>query len=169
VKRSISFFVPGLPAPGGSKRAFIPKGWTRAVVTDAGGKKTRDWRAAVALAAYAEMQRQEKTELFDGALHLSITFEMPRPKGHYNSKGALKPKAPVFVTSRPDSSKLVRSTEDALTGVCWHDDAQVAVQAISRVYGEQSGAHIKVETLEHLVAELVKIVTTAQENFAFTL
>jgi Holliday junction resolvase RusA-like endonuclease len=142
--KTITFWVPGIPAPGGSKSAFVPRGWTRAIVTDAGGKKTKDWRSAVALAAHEAMQKEGFTELFQGPLCEVVTFAFPRPKGHFNSKGELKPNAPRWKISRPDSGKVLRSTEDAMTGVIYHDDAQIVTTHICRYYGDKPGAGITI-------------------------
>jgi Holliday junction resolvase RusA-like endonuclease len=167
MNRSLSFFVPGLPAPGGSKRAFIPKGWTRPVLTDMGGKKNKDWRASVALAAYHAMNdasTRTGQPLFDGALIFTATFVMPRLKGHFNSRGQLKANAPVWVITRPDTLKLARSTEDALTGVVWRDDSQIAIEHLERIYGEKTGAEIKIETLSEVSPQPAKIICAAQDS-----
>jgi Holliday junction resolvase RusA-like endonuclease len=146
--RSLSFWVPGIPAPGGSKKAFIPKGWSRAIITD-DSKRNKEWRSVVALAGYEAMRASPDGQiLFEGPLSLSITFIMPRIKAHFDSKGNLRRHAPTYVITRPDAGKLKRSTEDALTGVVWHDDAQVSVIMILRIYGGKTGAQIKVEALE---------------------
>ena len=182
MKRSLSFFVPGIPAPGGSKRSFIPckkgenpwqavKRGARPILTDMGGQANKNWRASVALAghhAMNDMVTRTGQPLFDGPLSFTVTFVMPRLKGHYNSRGELKPNAPVFVTTRPDVLKLGRSTEDALTGVVWRDDSIVAVEHLYRIYGDETGAHIKIESLNDVVAEYVKI-QSAQQDLAFIL
>ena len=48
---------------------------------------------------------------------------------------------------KPDVLKLARSTEDALTGLIWMDDAQVWEMQILKRYSEGLGADITVETL----------------------
>jgi Holliday junction resolvase RusA-like endonuclease len=152
--RKISFFVPGTPRPGGSKRVFIPhrKGETpgeaisrgqRPIVADMGGEHNRNWRNAVQAAAANKMR--EVGELFDGPLFVTVRFCMPRPKHHYNSKGVLKLNAPHYHTGKPDATKLMRSTEDALKGVVWRDDAQICMQVITKNYEERPGAYIDIE------------------------
>ncbi len=47
----VAITVQGEPAPGGSKNAFLHRATGRIVVTDAGGKRNKDWRKAVAAAA----------------------------------------------------------------------------------------------------------------------
>ena len=139
----ISFFVPGLPRPGGSKRAFVPKGWTRAIVTDA-NPKAKDWKASVAHAA----REAYKRPLLTTPLIVKVIFQMPRPKSHYGTgknAGVLKDDAPYYHASKPDTLKLMRSTEDALTGILWRDDSANVVLHLSKVYNNQPGAAISVE------------------------
>jgi Holliday junction resolvase RusA-like endonuclease len=50
----------------------------------------------------------------------------------------------------PDTTKLVRSTEDALKGICWRDDSQVVYQVASKEYAARGGipgADIKIERM----------------------
>jgi len=141
----IFFFVPGLPAPGGSKRGFYNAKLNRTLLVEANPEKNRNWRAAVALAASEAMAGHE---LFSGPLLVTMTFRMPRPKTHFNGKGCLKKSAPRWHTSKPDVTKLIRSTEDAMTGVIWKDDAQVAWSDAYKLYADtQAGAEIRVSQL----------------------
>lgn len=137
----ISFHVFGIPAPGGSKKFVgIGKHTGRAIIIDAGGKKTKDWRNAVAWAA----KEVSPTELLRCPLEVTMQFTMPRPKSHYHTSkaklGQLREDAPTWHTSKPDALKLARSTEDACTGILWADDAQTVILTASKVYGEKPGA-----------------------------
>lgn len=142
----INFVAFGLPSPGGSKSAFRNPRTGRIVVVDAGGKKTRTWRNTVAHAARAAMQGGE---LMQPPLCLVIEFRMPRPKSHYKASGEIKQDAPWFPIVRPDLTKLLRSTEDAMTGIVYHDDAQIVEQNIHRTYSddEGTGARITIFTM----------------------
>lgn len=64
-----------------------------------------------------------------------------RIKGHYGTgknAGVLKSRfVDAMPEVRPDCTKLVRSTEDALEGVIWRSDAQVCVQENAKVYVER--------------------------------
>ena len=63
----------------------------------------------------------------------------------------MKGSAPFYHTTKPDALKLARSTEDALTGIVWADDAQTAVLEISKRYadaGEPCGCQIVIQTLD---------------------
>lgn len=142
----LNFVAFGLPSPGGSKNAFRNPHTGRIVVVDAGGKKTRTWRTVVAHAARTAMSG---SELMKPPLALVIEFRMPRPKHHYKSNGEIKQDAPWFPIVRPDLTKLLRSTEDAMTGIVWHDDSQIVEQNIHRTYSsvEDTGARISVYTI----------------------
>lgn len=128
------FFVPGIPAPGGSKR-HIGRG---RIIEDC--KRTPAWRQAVAFAAM-----EARCQPLEGPLTLTVYFAMPRPRGHFNKAGKLKPSAPMYPTVRPDCTKLLRSTEDALLGICWNDDAQIVTQTVRKIYATgPAGAQIEV-------------------------
>lgn len=139
----LTFWVPGIPRPGGSKTAFVNKHTGRANVVDA-GKGNKEWKSLVAHAA----REAHRTAPFDGPLLLRIVFNMPRPKSHRRKDGTTKPFAPYWHVSKPDATKLTRSTEDALTGLLWHDDTQVVCQEIWKHYTtEQVGAQITIEDM----------------------
>lgn len=133
----IDFFVPGIPAPGGSKRHV---GNGRIVEAC---KRTAGWRSVVAGIA---MQAYTGKPL-DGMLVLQIEFSMPRPRGHYRKNGNLKETAPSRPITRPDLTKLVRSTEDALKGILWHDDSQIVTQCVTKLYAERPGARVFVSRM----------------------
>ena len=76
---------------------------------------------------------------------------MPYLKTHYGTwknEDKLKPSAPNWHKSKPDLNKILRSTEDALTGVLWIDDSQIAKIEILKMYGKQPGALIEVDYLD---------------------
>lgn len=142
----LNIIVPGIPAPGGSKRALWRPGTKHANIVDAGGERTKNWRAVVALAARSAYRETPDT----GPLSLRLMFFMPRPKSHYRSNGELKPNAPYLHVKKPDTTKLIRSTEDALTGIVWQDDSQIAHQQADKVYGESPGCRVVVTLLEDI-------------------
>lgn len=138
-----TFFVPGEAAPGGSKRHI---GGGRMI--DA-CKRNAPWRAVVALAA----RQHYHGEPVRVPLRLTIAFTISRPKGHYRTgkhAGQLRPDAPAYPCKKPDTTKLVRALEDALTGIVWHDDVYVVRQVASKDWtpdGEGPGARVTVEVM----------------------
>ena len=141
-----TFRVFGQPRPGGSKRAFRHAQTGKIMVVEA--SKNKDWRAEVKAAAM---------EAYDGPcvsgpLKVHFTFFLLRPKMHYGSGKNSDQRKPPFAwlpgpVKAPDTTKLIRSTEDALTGVVWVDDAQIIVQKGLKLYidrWERPGAMIEV-------------------------
>jgi crossover junction endodeoxyribonuclease RusA len=134
------FVVEGLsPAPQGSKRHV---GGGRMIESSA---KVKPWREAVRQSALAT-----GAPMTDRAVFVHLAFRFTRPKGHHNSKGQLKPSAPITHITRPDIDKLCRSTLDGLTGVLFKDDSQVAFLVASKEYalpGELEGCQIEIKTI----------------------
>ena len=114
--RELNFFVPGTPAPQGSKsfKGFAGNG--RAIMIES-SKAVGPWRERVALAAHNAM-RETGWAPFDGALSVRLAFVLPRPKS--------APKTiHVPAIKRPDGDKLLRAVLDAMTGIVYRDDAQI--------------------------------------------
>ena len=129
-----SFFVPGVPAPQGSKNAY--RRGNRCVLVES-SKKVKPWRQAVARAA-----KENIPQPLEGEIHLRVVFVMPRTKAMGD-----KPAPPML--QRPDLDKLLRSTCDGLTGAAYVDDSQVTrISSEKRRAepGEQTGAHITLST-----------------------
>ncbi len=161
----IDFFIPGLPRPGGSKTAkavfrkdgsmvTVPngRGGVRPLITvrdDAKGNA--DWKALVAHFAQQAVRARPEFPVPPGQpLLLQVVFTMPRRKGDYRSSGEVKSTAPIYHTVKPDGTKLMRSTEDALTGILWADDAQVSAPLPLKVYGTKPGARVIVTSLKSI-------------------
>jgi crossover junction endodeoxyribonuclease RusA len=145
----IKFFVPGIPAPQGSKRAFVRNG--RAIMTE-DNKKTMPWRDSVAAVAMQNFSG----EPLRYSLAVNVTFYFQRPSKHFNSKGLLKPRQMFYKMSKPDLDKLLRSVGDALTGIVWRDDSQIVVWEAQKRYcntnvkfTETPGMWIQIRSAEH--------------------
>jgi crossover junction endodeoxyribonuclease RusA len=131
---AFSFYVPGKPAPQGSKRHV-----GRGILVES-SKELGPWRERVALAAHNAMLGQP---LLSGAITLTLDFVMPRPKS------APKRSTPPAV-KRPDVDKLARAILDAITDVIIADDSQVVdLRATKRLaeLGETPGVAITAEQL----------------------
>lgn len=136
----IKFWVPGVPAPGGSKKAFLNSKTGEIVVRDDCDRNSW-WRTEVAIEATKVMVGRKPLA---GCLECFYTFYMPRPASHFRGgKNAdqLKTEAPPYPITKPDVTKLIRSTEDAMTGIVWRDDAQVAFQQARKCYCHPGGPH----------------------------
>lgn len=143
----IAFTVHGIPAPAGSKRGFVRA--EHVIITD-DSRRSRPWKAQIADAA---AQAMLAAPLLIGPLVLEATFYMPRPKGHYRTgrnADLLRAGAPLYPTVKPDTTKLLRALEDALTGIVWRDDAQVVNQWVRKMYGEPARVEVRIAQLDDL-------------------
>lgn len=118
---AITFIIEGMaPAPQGSKTMIRPGVMVESC------KNVKPWRYLVQQAAVATGH-----PTITAGVSISVVFLFARPKGHYRSgKNAhlLRDAAPRWHTVKPDGSKLLRSTEDALVDagllrddslICW--------------------------------------------------
>lgn len=130
---TVEWFVPGSPAPQGSKRHV-----GRGILVES-SKAVGPWRERIALAAHNAMMGRA---LFDGAVAVELNFVMPRPKS------APKTRTPKAI-KRPDLDKLARACLDAITGVVVGDDSLVtrlcAYKRLAEI-GETAGVSIRVES-----------------------
>jgi Holliday junction resolvase RusA-like endonuclease len=165
-QQPITIYVIGTPQPGGSKKAFALRRRDGSLVTRANGspiinvtddaKHNREWKRAVAETASEQYQGPPLL----GPLCATVRFVMPRLKGHFGTgrnEGVLKANAPRFHTVAPDAAKLWRSTCDALTGVLYRDDAQIAREIVEKVYGDRPGALITIAPLVSEPAETAEL------------
>lgn len=137
--RWVRFTVHGVPAPQGSKTK-MPNGAMVEANSKTGREKVKNWRSDVKDAAL----RAFDGELLDGPLLLVAAFRFQKP--------ASRRKAEVWQSTKPDLSKLVRATEDAMKGIIWTDDARVSAVFTTKTYASSPhlpGADIFVCTLSH--------------------
>ena len=144
----ISFYVQGEPAPQGSKRFVgIHKGKGRMIESS---KKVKPWREAVYWAAIEAKSKTAMVMPMDGALAAVMVFVLPKPPSIRRA----------YPDRKPDLSKLVRSTEDALVDAgLIADDARIITCLASKFYVRKPfkllderieldtpGAYIRIET-----------------------
>ena len=142
----IEIRVYGIPRPQGSKRSL---GNGRMIEAS---RPVKTWRNDVMSAAAAAYRGAPIT----GPVRLEIVFLFPRPKSHFGTgrnAEKLKASAPVHCISRAhgDTSKLIRSTEDAISASSGYpvieDDSQVVSLRCEKRYvaeAEGCGAYIRV-------------------------
>lgn len=144
----LSIRVFGPPAVAGSKTVVPTKAGPR--VVDGGSKAARahraTWRSDVVDATRRHLP--DDWTPIDGPVTLTITFHLPRPKSVPTRRrdGSIP-----MPTTRPDATKLLRATEDALTvaGV-WRDDSQVVNLHVAKAYADDHqlpGASIYIEAV----------------------
>jgi len=127
----LKIVVFGAPAPQGSKR-FIGRGGGRGMMIES-SKKVKPWRQDVKASALEALAAGGSKVV--GPVRVRMVFTLPKP-------GSAPKTRKTWPDRRPDLSKLIRSTEDALTeaGV-WEDDARVVYCVARKVFpGEGSDA-----------------------------
>ncbi len=121
-----------------TKRAIINKKTKKPIVVDMAKGKAQQVAMIKLFAQQAATDQGWK--LTDGPIWMSLHFVFTRPKDHFGTgKNAekLKPSAPRWPTSKAigDRTNLLKSVEDALTGIVWKDDSQVVDGPIRVSYG----------------------------------
>lgn len=130
------FFIEGTPQPKGSMRAFVFG--NRAAITH-DNKKTEPWANYVVKLA----RRLAPDVPADFPVSVTLTFNMPRPKNHYNKQGQLKNGMPGMCLVKPDIDKLARTMLDALTRAgFWTDDSRVVGLTCYKRYSELPGVNV---------------------------
>lgn len=141
----IAFRIFGLPVAQGSLRGFVKHG--KPIITST-AKGLGAWRNQIAQAAYEKIVSDNMTKgkdvpiIADGGYEVSCIFFLPRPKS--------LPKRFAHPAKRPDIDKLQRGLLDALTGIIWHDDAQVVKITAAKEYAsekEPPGVAVTVRSL----------------------
>ena len=117
------------------------------------GSSLAEWKDAIRRAAAVEI-RAMGTEAELGPVHVHATLYVARPRGHYGKRG-LRPSAPAYPSRRSvgDVDKLARAVLDALTGVCFVDDAQVVDLVVRKRYADNAGgarAELTVKSMDDL-------------------
>lgn len=143
LKSIIRFSVDGRAQTKGSTKAFIPKGWNRAVITN-DNPKTKIWETIVRLSAKDHVP---VTGPWSGPIELNVVFRLRKPKSHPK-------KRKLFHTKKPDLDKLMRSVTDALTGLFYEDDRQVCAGYRRKEYSDNPGADIEVINIQMLKEEV---------------
>ncbi|WDO09904.1 RusA family crossover junction endodeoxyribonuclease [Streptomyces murinus] len=120
--------VHGTPGPQGSKTR------NRAGALYESSAKVKPWREAVKSAALDALAYDDSWMPLNEPVRIDVTFTLQRPKHHYGTgrnAGLLKSSAPEHPTGKPDTDKLLRSTQDALkdAGVLRDDSVVTAVFA----------------------------------------
>jgi Holliday junction resolvase RusA-like endonuclease len=115
---TLAFRVIGVAQQMGSKRAFVPKGWSQPVITDS-NRNLKSWQVLVSECANHAIQQLPVIEraLMLGGVRLTVAFYLPRPKS--------LPKRTTAHITAPDLDKFVRGLCDALSQVVFRDDAQI--------------------------------------------
>jgi len=126
--RMIQFIVPGIPHPQGRPRFARMGNFVRTYER----KEDTDWKSRVAFFARQAMGNSKPLE---GPVHFFMSIYLPRPKA---LSGKKYPDASIPAPRRPDCSNFLKGAEDALNGICWHDDGQITNLEVTKAYHAKS-------------------------------
>ncbi len=136
-------FVRGVPAPKGSVSGFVNKKTGGVNITEKRGSPQKTWQAAVQFVLGEEWAGPP----LDEAVAVTLAFGFQRPK-------SVTAKKRPHHTVKPDVDKLARGCLDAMTGIVFRDDSQVAVLMSSKSYDfKEPGVRIDVYALPAQPAE----------------
>lgn len=137
----IQFNIPGDPVAKGRARATMVQGRARMYTPD----KTASYEGK---AAYLAKQAMAGADPLTGPVALTIRAVFAIPASWTKKRLAAHDIKPELVTKKPDADNIVKIVSDALNGVCWVDDSQVAVlREVVKVYGLVPGVDVTVESL----------------------
>lgn len=121
---AVRFFVPGRIGGKGRPRMVVINGHARAVTPS----KTRATEAMVREIAANAMFGNT----FDGPLLLEIKVDLNKPKSWPKKKR----ESTKYATGKPDCDNQIKLISDALNGIVYRDDSQIAQIVYERRYRE---------------------------------
>lgn len=145
MSRLLDVTVPGVPRPQGSMRLLgAVNGQPRLRYSDT----TIEHRNMAVVTLRDEWSGRDTLA---EAVAVRCTFEFPRPRSHYGTgrnASTLKPSAPRWHGSTPDTDKLLRLVGDSLVlaGVL-RDDSQITVMRGEKVWSDAGTTRIEVFAL----------------------
>jgi Holliday junction resolvase RusA-like endonuclease len=154
----VTFDVVGQPAPQGSKKGWYNPKTKRVHMSEQTEKTVKPWREDVRQAAITA--HQQLGYQLDGPLGARMVFSVRKPasKPTWWPKGVpWKVTLPWRPASAPDLSKLLRSTEDAITSSgLWKDDARVVEYArLAKVFVSEDPEALEVPGVRIAIWQVV--------------
>ena len=130
----------------------VPHGKERARQALRGGyvhsytpKKTVEFEQAIGMACQAACRGVKMPD--NAALSMEAIFYMPIPKSTPKRLRERLATEQVFHTKKPDASNVLKSVEDAVIGIAYRDDAQLACVRAEKVYSENPRVEVTIKTI----------------------
>jgi Holliday junction resolvase RusA-like endonuclease len=130
-----TFTIPGIPRGQGRPRFARIGAHVRAYDP----AESRNWKALVAMAAQAA-----GVQMIDGPVAILIVAHLPRPKRLMRKRD---PEGPIPATCKPDADNILKGCLDALNGIAYADDAQVAAARVMKYYHGKADRPLTVVTV----------------------
>ena len=141
----IAFTMPAIPVPQPRQRHRIVAGGGRTFAMNytPRGDPVNDYKATVRMAATAAYTGPP----VEGPLEVAFQFVMPRPK---SLRWKSRPMPRLWHATGKDLDNLAKSTLDALCGLLFADDGQVARLVLSKMIAAGDESPRVLVTLERL-------------------
>ena len=102
------------------------------------------YRKTIRNMAIAQM-RNQKAERIEGAVNMNIIYAFRRPKSlSKKERSEIDGGKTVPKTTKPDIDNLTKAILDALNGIAWKDDAQVAQINIQKIWSTKDQIEIEI-------------------------
>lgn len=134
--REVSFVVPGEAKTERKRQRFVKGVGTVGKRTDVPDRA--DWKARIAERAFAECRRP-----LEGPLTCEFTVVRRTPDSYPKSPTKNNP-WPGYWWKKPDAGNFEKLASDALTGIVWHDDAQVVRLVVEKQLGDRDELVVRV-------------------------
>ena len=144
MSNQIKFWIPGKPATKGSTRSFKDRGGN--VRTVAASPKLAMFEAMIRETSSKEWSKHHSGPS-DKPFDLDVGYHVIRPKSHWkrgDREGFLKLDHPLYMTKKPDLSKVIRAVEDGMIKIVYVDDAQIRKITAIKMYSLTEGVWITV-------------------------
>lgn len=138
----VCLIIPGHTEPKGRARSVrLPNGHIRHYTPE----KTKRWENDVRWIARAVMEDRKP---FTGPVVLIVKVwrAVPRSWPQWKKDAALNNE--ITPDSKPDLDNQIKAVKDALNGIIWQDDAQVAYIIAEKRYSNKPQAEITVQPME---------------------
>ena len=135
------YVIPGPAVAQGRPRITTANGYPRVYDPPKSSEYKKYVRACV-------MQQGRPKKLLTGALRVDtveyrrIAASLRKAQRVEAARGTIRPIA------KPDMDNVEKAVWDALTGLVWKDDAQVAAEYTTKMYWDVPGIHVVVGTIE---------------------
>ncbi len=132
--KTLSFTIPGEPIAKARPRATTVHGHARMYTP----KKSAAFEDRVSI--YAQ---EAGAEVLDGPVAVTLRFWSAWPKTKWRKR---TPRGEAWKDNGKDVDNLAKAVLDGLNGVAWHDDRQVVLLEVSKLYTAQGKpARVEVE------------------------
>jgi Holliday junction resolvase RusA-like endonuclease len=140
VENKICFTVYAEPVPKARARTFFNKKMGR--VMSYTPKETMYYENLIAATA---AQHRPKDGLIAGPVKLTLRIYRDIPKSMPKKNILLALAEKLLPITKPDSSNVLKSVEDALNGIIYHDDNQICDHDIKKRYSNTPRIEVEIE------------------------